>query len=273
MNTQLIKESILYRWKTSDKLSKLINIFNNRVEIRFVGGCVRDIFLGFPLKEIDFAINCKPKETIMILEESNIDYLDTGLSHGTVTALIDKKKYEITSLRKDIKTYGRFAEVEYTKDWEQDALRRDFCMNAIYLSMNGDLYDKFNGISDIENQKISFIGNTLKRIQEDFLRILRFYRFLGLFKSPKYNQEDLDIVNSNFDKIRKFVSNEKIKKEILKMLLMPFSKNSFILIGDNNIREKNILISNLEKWWSAEKYIQGVDILERCKKKFNVEKY
>ena len=82
-----------------------------------------------------------------------------------------------------------------------------------------------------------------------------------------------DDIDSNFDKIRKFVSNEKIKQEILKMLLMPFSKNSFILIQDNNIREKNILISSLEKWWSAEKYIQGKDILEKCKKKFNVEKY
>ena len=266
MNTQLIKESILYRWKTSNKLSKLINIFNNRVDIRFVGGCVRDVFIGLPVKEIDFAINCKPKETIMILEENSIDYLDTGLSHGTVTAVIDKKKYEITSLRKDVKTYGRFAKVEYTNDWEQDALRRDFCMNAIYLSMNGDLYDKFNGISDIENQKISFIGNTLKRVQEDFLRILRFYRFLGLFNNPKFNKEDLQIVNSNLDEIRKYISNEKIKQEVLKMLLMPFSKNSFTLLQDNSIKEKNLLISNLEKCWSIEKYTQGLDLLEKCKK-------
>ena len=271
MNTQLIKESILYRWKTNNKLSKLINIFNSRVEIRFVGGCVRDVFLGIPIKEIDFAINCRPKETIMILEDNNIDYLNTGLSHGTITALIDKKRYEITSLRKDIETDGRFAKVEYTKDWEQDSLRRDFSMNAIYLSMNGDIYDKFNGISDIENQKISFIGNTLKRIQEDFLRILRFYRFLGLFKNPKFNQEDFQIVNRNFDNIRKYVSNEKIKQEVFKMLLMPFSENSFTLIKENNIREKNILISNLEKWWLEEKYIQGMGILEKCKNKFNVE--
>ena len=162
MNTQLIKESILYRWKTSNKLSKLINIFNKRVDIRFVGGCVRDVFIGLPVKEIDFAINCKPKETIMILEESSIDYLDTGLSHGTVTAVIDKNKYEITSLRKDVKTYGRFAKVEYTNDWEQDALRRDFCMNAIYLSMNGDLYDKFNGLSDIKTVSYTHLTLTTK---------------------------------------------------------------------------------------------------------------
>ena len=132
--------------------------------------------------------------------------------------------------------------------------------------MNGDLYDKFNGISDIENQKISFIGNTLKRVQEDFLRILRFYRFLGLFNNPKFNKEDLQIVNSNLDEIRKYISNEKIKQEVLKMLLMPFSKNSFTLLQDNSIKEKNLLISNLEKWWSIEKYTQGLDLLEKCKK-------
>jgi len=273
MNTQLIKESILYRWKTNEKLSKLINIFNNKVEIRFVGGCIRDALLGFELKEIDFAINCKPDETIMILKENKIDYKDYGLSHGTVTALIDKKKYEITSLRKDIKTDGRFAKVEYTNDWEQDALRRDFCMNAIYVSMNGDIYDKLKGIPDIQNQKISFIGDTLKRIQEDFLRILRFYRFLGLFKDPKYNQEDFQIINDNFHKVKKFVSYEKIKQELLKMLIIPFSVNCFVLKLNNKTREKNILVDSLEKWWIIDKYMQGMEILEECKKKLNVEKY
>ena len=269
MNTKFIKESALCSWDKHNKLSKLINIFTNKVEIRFVGGCIRDVLLNFELKDIDFAIDCKPEDTVRILSENKIEYQDYGLSHGTVTALIDGTKYEITSLRKDVKTDGRFAQVEYTNNWEDDVLRRDFSMNAIYVSVSGDIYDSVNGIQDIQNQQISFIGEVTKRIQEDYLRILRFYRFLGIFRTPKYNQEDFKIISNNFGKIRNFVSKNKVRKEIFKMLQTPFSINSFLARADQN---RNI-IESLEKWWIEDKYKIGLEILDTCKKIINDKKY
>ena len=106
----------------------------------------------------------------------NIKVIDTGISHGTVTAIINKKKFEITTLRKDVLTDGRHANVSFTKDWKQDALRRDFTMNSIYADIEGRIFDPLNGILDLKNGKIKFIGSPEKRIQEDYFRILRYFR-------------------------------------------------------------------------------------------------
>ena len=260
MNTKILQNSILYNWRKDKNLSKLLNAFNKKVEICFVGGCIRDFLLGVQINEIDFAINCKPSEVIKILSDNSINYKDYGVSHGTVTALINGNKFEITSLRKDVKTDGRYAKVEFTNNWKEDALRRDFRMNGIFLSAEGVIYDFVNGISDIKNQKISFIGNTKKRIEEDYLRILRFYRFLGIYKKPKYELKDFNIANDSFDHIKEHVSNNKIKSELIKMLKNPFWKNTFY----TKDMKKNILYKKIEQWWIEENYLSGIKELDKC---------
>ena len=266
MNINQIKKSNLYCWRKNNILSKLIKAFRDKAEIRFVGGCVRNSFLGLQIGDIDFAVNCKPDSTIKILVENKIDYFDYGLDYGTVTATINKKNYEITSLRKDIKTNGRFTKVEYSNSWEQDALRRDFTINAIYLTTDGNLFDPCNGIQDLESNKIAFIGDANKRIQEDYLRILRFYRFLGIFKNPNYDPKEFYLIDKNFIKMKNYVSNNKIKKELLKMITNAFCINSFLLKPDNTDLNKKNLIEKLENLWLKDNYLEGLNILKRCKK-------
>ena len=272
MNTKLIKESNLYNWQNDYNLSKLINIFVDKVDIRFVGGCLRDVSLGLELKDIDLAIDCEPYNTIKILKENKINYLDNGLEFGTVIALINNIKYEITSLRKDIKTDGRFAKVKYTNNWDEDSLRRDFTINDIYLSPNGNIFDPFNGIKDIKNQKILFIGDSKKRIQEDYLRIMRFYRFLGIFEYPIYHEKDFILVNNNFDKMINIVSNNKIMNELDKMIKNQYCLNSFLVKFKHSDLDYKNLLEKLESIWSKDNYNKGMEIINICKKIINANK-
>ena len=267
MNKQLIKKSLLCNWDNNEELSRIINTFKDKVEIRFVGGCIRDILLGLKLKDIDFAINCKPNQTIKILKEKNTKYSEKGISHGSISIEMNEKKYEITSLRKDVITSGRFAKVEYTNDWDEDSLRRDFTMNAIYLSITGEITDKFNGINDINDQKISFIGETKKRIQEDYLRILRYFRIFGIFYNPKYQKKDIEIIDSEINEIKKFVSNNKINNELIKMMGNSYFSKSFLIKFKSN-QNKNLL-EIIENWWNKDKYIKGLETILLCKKLIN----
>ena len=134
---------------------------------------------------MDFAVNLKPLECIDALKKHNIKYYETGIKHGTVTAVIENNKFEITSLRKDVFTDGRHAKVEFSNNWFEDASRRDFTINSIYSDINGNLYDPYNGKKDLENGEIKFIGNIEKRIKEDYLRILRYIRFFLNYSKKK----------------------------------------------------------------------------------------
>ena len=136
-----------------------IERFSTNSEIRYVGGCVRKILNNEEIDDIDLAVNLNPTEVSEILKKNNIKFYSTGIEHGTVTALIDKKKFEITSLREDIVTDGRHAKVRFSSDWNKDASRRDFTINAVYADINGNLFDPFDGKKDIENGKINFIGD------------------------------------------------------------------------------------------------------------------
>ena len=154
-----------------------INSFNNESEIRYVGGCVRKILNDEKFDDIDLATNLNPQEIKAALEKNRINYFETGLEYGTITARIGEKNFEITSLRKDIKTDGRHALVEFTKDWKEDSLRRDFSINSIYSDADGNLFDPNDGVKDLAEGVVRFIGNPEKRIKEDYLRILRYLRF------------------------------------------------------------------------------------------------
>jgi poly(A) polymerase len=185
-------------------------------EIRFVGGCVRDAILNKKSDDIDFATNALPNQMQNILKKNNIHYFDSGLKHGTITAVFDKTSYEITTLRHDKECNGRHAEVEYTNDWKLDASRRDFTFNGLYLDEKGKIYDYFGGISDLKNGILRFIGNPLERIQEDYLRILRAFRFYNRFCNQPLNSEIKQIIKDQCFNIEK-LSGERIQSEIVKL--------------------------------------------------------
>ena len=159
------------------------------LELRFVGGCVRNLLMQRKITDIDLAIKAHPDEIIATLEKNKILYDDFAKKYGSVIAHLNKQKFEITSLREDINQQGRHTNIRYTKNWKIDSQRRDFTMNSIYLSSDGTLHDYYNGQEHIADQKLQFIGDVEQRVQEDYLRIFRYYRFLGCFKNPKINNE------------------------------------------------------------------------------------
>jgi tRNA nucleotidyltransferase/poly(A) polymerase len=207
-----------------------INTYNDISEIRYVGGCVRKIINREKIDDIDLATNLNPKEICDALTRNNINFFESGIDHGTVTALIDKQKFEITSLRKDISTDGRHAKVKFTKNWKEDALRRDFTINSIYADKEGNLFDPLNGKKDLENGKIEFIGESEKRIKEDYLRILRYVRFFLNYSKEKHDERTLKKIRKNLDGVLN-LSSERLLDELQKIIR---SKNFLKLSKDQN---------------------------------------
>ena len=194
----------LQNLKNDPKIKKIFNSINDHSaesEILFVGGCVRQNILGEKIEDIDLATNLNPDEVVNCLNKNNIKHIDVGKKYGTITAIIEKKKFEITSLRKDVKTDGRFAEVQYCNDWKEDAKRRDFTFNSIYSNLNGELFDPFNGKKDLLNGRIKFIGNPATRIKEDYLRILRYIRFFLIYSKNNHSEEIKKIIKQNISGI------------------------------------------------------------------------
>ena len=189
---------------------------------KYVGGCVRDALLKLETLDIDIATKHEPQEVIKILSTKEIKVVAPGLKHGTITAIIDDLTFEITTLRRDKSTDGRYAEVEYTNDWLIDAERRDFTINAIYMSQDGEIFDPFSGAEHLKKRVINFIGDTNERINEDHLRILRFFRFSSNYGNA-ISKKTLNIVKKHKDKITT-LSPERIQKEFFKILS---SNNSF----------------------------------------------
>tara|TARA_Y100001958_G_C21224813_1_gene550211 strand:- start:1020 stop:2294 length:1275 start_codon:yes stop_codon:yes gene_type:complete len=189
------------------KIFNCIDSYSTDAEIRYVGGCVRKILNREKIDDIDLATTLKPNEVIEVLKKNNINYYETGIEHGTITAIIEGEKYEITSLRSDIVTDGRYAKVEFTKDWIKDAERRDFTINSIYSDINGNLFDPFEGIQDLKNGKVVFVGNAEKRIKEDYLRILRYIRFFLMYSKVIHDPKVIKAINKNLVGVSKISSN------------------------------------------------------------------
>lgn len=207
--------------KKDQRIIHLFNSINDHTadgEILFVGGCVRQNILGDKVEDIDLATNFDPDEVINCLNKNKIKFIDIGKKYGTITAIIEKKKFEITSLRKDIKTDGRHAEVQYCKSWKEDANRRDFTFNSIYSNLNGELFDPFNGRDDLLNGYVKFIGNPKNRIKEDYLRILRYIRFFLIYSKNNHSEEIKKIIKQNINGINK-ISNDRLLSELKKILL------------------------------------------------------
>ena len=206
-----------------NKIFEAINNFSEKSEIRYVGGCVRKVIKKENVDDIDLATNLTPLEVCEALKNKQISYYETGIEHGTITAIIDEYKYEITSLRKDVSTDGRHAEVEFSLDWKEDASRRDFTINSIYADGDGNLFDPFNGKKDLEEGYINFIGNAEKRIQEDYLRILRYLRFYLNYSNHKHQSGIIKNIKKNIDGISN-ISSERLIDELKKIT----SSNGFL---------------------------------------------
>ena len=189
----------------------------NNIEARFVGGCVRDALLGKASHDIDLAVDALPTTIIQTFKGTKINIIPTGIDFGTVTAIIEGKPYQITSLRQDWQGKGRHPNVTFGKDWLEDAKRRDFTMNAIYVDSAGIFFDPFNGAQDLKKQYIRFVGNPEDRIKEDPLRILRYFRFLAMFDKPQIDSEAFDACKKLIQTITE-LSKERIREEFFKLL-------------------------------------------------------
>ncbi|CAF1088310.1 unnamed protein product [Rotaria sordida] len=206
----LIKQKIdtpEFRALLTPSLLKLAELFKaNQYEIRVAGGAVRDILLGIIPHDVDFATTATPEQVKDMLIKANIRMINSnGEKHGTITARVDDmENFEVTTLRIDVTTDGRHAVVEYTQDWQLDANRRDLTINALFLDLDGIVYDYFNGIDDLEHRRIRFVGDPVQRICEDYLRILRYFRFFGRFAydNAVHDEQSLKAIRENVHGLR-----------------------------------------------------------------------
>ena len=187
------------------------------VEARFVGGSVRDALLGRPIVDIDIATPAPPERIIELLEKSGIKVVPTGLAHGTVTAVVPPRHFEITTLRRDVETYGRRARVAFDADWAADAVRRDFTINAIFLAADGTIHDPVGGFADLQARRVRFVGDPATRIAEDVLRLLRYYRFEARFGAGVGDPEARAACRAAAH-LLPTLSGERVSQELVKLL-------------------------------------------------------
>ncbi len=203
----------------------------------FVGGCVRKYLTGKKIDDIDIATILTTDQIKEKFENTKFRIIDSGIKHGTVTLISEKLKLEITTLRKDKETDGRHAKIEYTNNWQEDSNRRDFTINAIYLNSNGKIFDPQSGMSDLKNNNVKFIGDPNKRINEDYLRIIRFIRFSIEYKC-KPEKTTIDSIKVNLDGIKN-ISKERILIELFKIIK---SENFYQIVNDIELKKIFLLI-------------------------------
>jgi len=192
------------------------------VEARFVGGSVRDALLGRPIGDIDIAAEAPPERVTELLEKRGIKVVPTGIAHGTVTAVIGTppRHFEITTLRRDVETFGRRARVAFDADWAADAARRDFTINAIFLDPDGTIHDPVGGLADLQTRRIRFVGDPATRIAEDVLRLLRYYRFEARFGTGGGDPQARAACRAAAHLLPQ-LSAERVAQELVKLLETP----------------------------------------------------
>jgi poly(A) polymerase len=202
--------------------------------VRFVGGCVRDAVLGRKVKDIDIATHDPPEAVMALLKEAGIKAVPTGIAHGTVTAVVGKSHFEITTLREDVETYGRHAKVAFTNDWKADASRRDFTFNAMFLAPDGALYDPFDGIADLKAGRVRFVGDPETRIKEDVLRLLRFFRFYAHYGTGAPDAAGLAACRK-LAHLLPSLSGERVAGELLRLLTAPDPAPVLLLMAGEGV--------------------------------------
>jgi poly(A) polymerase len=189
-------------------------------EVRVVGGAVRDALAGRPVADIDLATPQTPTDVMAALKQAGLKVVPTGLAHGTVTAVADGRGFEITTLRRDVETDGRHAVVAFTQDWQLDASRRDFTINAMSMARDGSVFDYFDGIVDLQAGRVRFVGDPATRIAEDYLRILRFFRFYARYASQPPDAPTLDALRAGVPGLAQ-LSVERVWMELRRILAAP----------------------------------------------------
>lgn len=223
--------------------NRLFNIFEkNQIEAKFVGGCVRNALFDEKSEDFDLAVNADISDVVDILKSENIKLILTGIKYGSITAMVNDVKFELTSLRKDEKCFGRRCVCARVSSFEEDAKRRDFTINALYVSKSGEMSDYFNGMEALFSKRVKFIGIPKKRIEEDYLRVFRYYRFCA--KYGDLENQYADVIKSSSKRL-KSLSTERIQRELFKIIeskyAIPILRNmndSFVfsdIFGDINI--------------------------------------
>ena len=243
LNFDLVNKfkNIFFPFYKSKEVKKLFGILEqgepkNKKVAMFVGGCVRNYILKNVIDDLDLATIFTPEEIKAKFKNTSLKVIETGFEHGSVTVLLNNYKFELTTLRRDVSTDGRHAEVKFTDDWKEDSNRRDFTINAIYLDKNGKLFDPQLGVKDLQNNVVKFIGDPGKRIEEDYLRIIRFIRFSIQYDHNTLESSTINAIKLNLIGIKK-LSKERILQELLKILSLKNFLNIF-----KNQELKNIFL-------------------------------
>lgn len=224
-------------WLTDPATLRVINALRaDGDDVRFVGGCVRDAIAKRPVKDIDIGTPSKPDRIIELLAKAGIKSVPTGLKHGTVTAVTDGRTFEVTTLRRDIETDGRRAVVAFTDDWIVDSSRRDFTINALSATVDGDVYDYHDGIPDLAHGRIRFIGRAEDRVTEDYLRIMRYFRFYAALGRPPYDEAAFHACRKHADGLES-IAAERIREELLKLLRAHDPSDALIMMRDAHVLE------------------------------------
>ena len=231
----LTQELLSGAWLQSAPLRKVFAALqSDGDEVRVVGGAVRNALLRRPVSDIDLATTARPEDVMRLARVAGLGAHPTGIDHGTVTVVADSNPYEVTTLRRDVETDGRHAVVAFTRNWEEDAARRDFTINALYCGADGTLYDFAGGLDDLRKRRVRFIGDPEQRIREDYLRILRFFRFSADFANGHVNTTGLAAAIALKDGVDR-LSPERVRGELLKLLAAPKAADVVAIMDANGI--------------------------------------
>jgi poly(A) polymerase len=225
-------------WLRAGALARLLAVLDrNGEEARVVGGAVRNALLGEPLGDIDIATTAVPAEVVRRVEAAGCKAVPTGIEHGTITVVVDGKPFEVTTLREDIETDGRRAKVAFGRDWQRDAGRRDFTMNALFLTRDGAVHDYVGGLADIAERRVRFIGDAATRIAEDYLRILRFFRFHAAYGHgglpDAAGLSACIVARAGLDTL----SRERVRMEMLKLMLARHTVPALAVMAETGLLE------------------------------------
>ncbi len=224
-----------YKWLADDAAKALFAALPEG-QLRFVGGSVRNAIMGHPVDDIDLAVQAEPPAVMAALKAAGIRYVETGLAHGTLTAVINGVPYEITSLRRDVETDGRRAVVRFTQDWAEDAQRRDLTINALYADMSGQVFDPCGeGLEDIKAGRLRFVGDAETRIREDYLRLLRYFRFIAWYGGDGPLDKTALSAARDLQSGLRTLSPERIWAELKKLLLAPDPRRAVRIMGQHGI--------------------------------------
>jgi poly(A) polymerase len=222
-------------WLKTGEVARLLALLDrDGEEARVVGGAVRNAMMNLPVGEIDVATTAVPQEVERRVEAAGFKAKPTGIEHGTVTVIIDRRPFEVTTLRQDVETFGRKAKVVFGRDWKADALRRDFTINALSVSADGEIYDYVGGLADIAAHQVRFIGEPKERIAEDYLRILRFFRFHAWYGEGTPDAAGLHACIAARESLDT-LSRERVRMELLKLLLAPHAAPTLAIMAETGI--------------------------------------